>query len=405
MTGTAPAKYLQVADELETRIHNGEWDSAGRMPSLRDIAEHYSVSVVTASRAVQILRDRGLVGRIDRSGCYLAQADGQTDIEKWGLCLRVTPGPWQQHSHRLTMESLEALKRREAVEFVEVIQPDGPFTFPHLRGQLREALAEGIRGVILLPTRNSPETAEEDELFLRACEAEGMEVVLLDRNLRGEFRPLERDLVAVDDVEGERACTEHLLEVGCHRVAIIRGSPCNSHTDRVAGYLLALQAAVASGRYPNLHFQPLVIDRPEGVPDKEADRWVVDWLLDHQVDGVACYQDSLAIGLILEMLARGVRVPHDVKVVGFDDLPIGDLFTLGVTTYSYPGEAIMRQAVRLLRQRVARVEGPALKVLVPGKLIVRESTGGGSAQRRGPPPKDALAEVDGQASQPTTAQR
>jgi hypothetical protein len=85
---------------------------------------------------------------------------------------------------------------------------------------------------------------------------------------------------------------------------------------------------------------------------------------------------SVAIGLILELFARGLAVPRDIAVIGFDHLPIGNLFTIGVTTYTYPAEAIVRHALHVMRQRVEQPNAPPIKVSVGGELIVRESTGG-----------------------------
>jgi LacI family transcriptional regulator len=78
----------------------------------------------------------------------------------------------------------------------------------------------------------------------------------------------------------------------------------------------------------------------------------------------------------LELFRRGINVPRDVAVVGCDDLPIGNSFALGVTSYSYPSEAIARAAFRVLMDRIAHPEDPPKKIVLQGKLIVRDSSSG-----------------------------
>lgn len=121
-------------------------------------------------------------------------------------------------------------------------------------------------------------------------------------------------------------------------------------------------------------FCPCVCYQPTDLPSKEAYSFLADRLLADGVDGVVCYQDYTAIGLILELLARGVRIPRDLAIVGFDNLPIGNMFAIGVTTYALPAEAVARQALRVMQARMQSPDEPPVKVLVPGQLIVRESS-------------------------------
>jgi LacI family transcriptional regulator len=119
-----------------------------------------------------------------------------------------------------------------------------------------------------------------------------------------------------------------------------------------------------------------VLYQSESLPTRDAYAQIADQVRKFDVDGVICYQDYTAMGLIVELLARGLSVPDDVAVTGFDDLPIGNSFTIGVTTCAYPSEEIAEQAVRLMRERLRDPHRVPIKVVVPGRLIVRESSTG-----------------------------
>ncbi len=370
MRGSSP-KYLRLSRIIEDQIIAGAWPDR-RMPSLRGIAEEHGVSMVTAARAIQVLRDKGLIGKVDRSGCFLADPAQQGERPKWGVCLRVTQGDWQRLSSGISRSGFDAVARQRPVEFVELVGVEDAHSLLDMSKLVRKAMDEGIQGVLFLPSRSSDALCAQDEWFVQACRQSGLPMVFLDRNLRGHGRTLEHDLVSVDDLDGGLRSTEHLLDIGRQRIAMVVASPCSSHDERIAGYLQVLRWRAAPGQ--TFACDPVILELPALESSKASDRWLADQVLHRGIDGVCCFQDSVAIGLIMELFTRGFVVPRDVAVVGFDDLPIGNLFTIGVTTYKYPAEAVIKHALQLLQTRLREPETPPVHVRIPGRLLVREST-------------------------------
>jgi LacI family transcriptional regulator len=364
----APSKYLAVAAALERDVRAGAWEG-GKMPSVRKVADTYRVSVVTASRAMQVLRDKGLIRTVERSGCYRVPPP---EAERWAVVLRVTPGPMAGLTAAVTRGGFEQLARAEPMHlaFDAFDVPDG-LTADVAAEAAAAAKANGIGGIFLLPTRCGGAMAAADAAFVAGCEAAGLPVVLIERNLHGETALTKCDLVALDDVGGAREAVRHLRELGRKAIGLVVASDVSSHADRVAGYLLALFEAEGKKRPV-----PTVIRQPMDRPTNEAYAAVADEVLAQKLDGVVCYSDYLALGLALELLRRGTNVPRDVAVVGFDNLPIGEQFALTLTTYDYPAAVMARQAVRLMRDRVADPGRQPVKLVVPGRLIVRGSTRG-----------------------------
>jgi LacI family transcriptional regulator len=364
--GDSP-KYVQIAALLATRIRAGEWDE--KVPTVREIATNYEVSSFTASRALHLLRDQGLVVTKDRSGCYVAPEIPavETATARWGLVLRVSPGPWREASEAVVRVGFDRLPGASGSFERFALEPPPEATKAAVEQSVRSVVEAGVEGVFLLPSRVSDESRRIDEWFLAGCRKAGVPVVLLDRNLRGEDRALEYDLITSDHFDGGLRCTEHLLGQGRRKVACVVASPTSSHNDRLAGYLYALHK---SG---GVHV-PVVLHVPEDLDARETYPWLVAELRRAGADGVICYQDYTAFGLILELFRGGVNVPRDIGVVGCDDVPLGNSFSLGVTTYAYPSEGIARAALRAMANRIAHPDDPPLKLVLSGRLIVRESS-------------------------------
>jgi LacI family transcriptional regulator len=350
---------------MEANVRTGKW-RAGRLPSVRAVAREFRVSIVTANRALQVLRDKGLLTTVQRGGYYVAGAAGAPTAERFGLCLRATPGTYQRSSVNLTRAGFETVATRLGLAVVDCAL-DLTASDRDLLKQVRQL---EVKGLFLMPSRVSDAEMRRDERLLAACRAVGLPVVLVERNLRGEGRALEHDLVGLDDVGGASQLTRHLLARNRKRIALVVGSPVSTHEDRTAGYLAALYRA-GPGK-----FQPLVLQESTAGGHRSSYAKLVDELLAAKADAVVCYSDYTALGLVLDLFARGRQVPRDVAVAGFDDLPIGAQFAVGITSYALPVEGIARQAVRVMRDRLADPSAPPVRVVVPGRMIVRESTGG-----------------------------
>ena len=117
-----------------------------------------------------------------------------------------------------------------------------------------------------------------------------------------------------------------------------------------------------------------MFEQAADLPLKAAYQKLADRIVENRVDGVVCFQDYAAIGLMLELLKRGVRIPQEVALTGFDDTPVGESLALGLSTYAPPPMAIAEEAVYLMHRRMANPSAPPVKVLVPGTLIIRESS-------------------------------
>ena len=345
--GVAPV-YAQIADALRPRIRS--WGEDG-WPTVRVIAAEFNVSVVTASRALQVLKERPTPVPV---------------AERWAVCLHVSPGPYHHAAYQVTAAGFRDAARKTGGAFdLDTVRLDDEPADRVVRDRVRAAAAAGAKGLFLLPSRVSEAAADRDDALLAAAADAGVPVVLVERNLRGDHRPLAHDLVCVHDFAGGFELTRHLHALGRSRVAFVSGSPTSSHTERLGGHLAATVGAGA---------EPLVVAQPGDLSPRDAYRAVADRLIAARADGVVCYHDHAAVGVVVELLRRGVRVPADVAVAGFYNMPIGESFSIGLTTYDFPAATVARRAVDQMRWRLAHADAPPVKLVVPGSLVVRDST-------------------------------
>jgi LacI family transcriptional regulator len=92
-------------------------------------------------------------------------------------------------------------------------------------------------------------------------------------------------------------------------------------------------------------------------------------------DVILCGNDQMAIGVMRELQAAGVRVPADVAVTGFDDIHLGSMFTPPLTTVRQSMSLLGERACSLLLERIADPALPHRVERLPTELVVRESCG------------------------------
>lgn len=199
------------------------------------------------------------------------------------------------------------------------------------------------------------------------------------------------DHVTMRNVEAAQAATEHLLACGCRRVAVIGAyghETVGTAALRLQGYRRALRQA--------------------GIPLDEAlfagaESWHRDTgagamtaLLDAgtSLDAVFALNDTLALGALHVLHARGVAVPDQVAVMGFDDVEEARYSSPPLSSVAPGREQIARTAVDLLGRRIADKEGTRsyVEVLTDFEVVVRESTAG-PAGLPAPPPGPSRAAV------------
>ena len=179
--------------------------------------------------------------------------------------------------------------------------------------------------------------------------------------------------ITVDNPHGGCEATRHLIESGHRRIAYITGrGDHSSDAGRQEGYR---QALAGSG----IPFDPALILPGNGRSDGGERALATLIGLDSRPTAVFCYNDMTAIGLIRAAREAGLRIPEDLAVVGFDDIPFAAFAFPPLTTIAQPkfemGKRAVEMALELLKP--SQAGAPASNVVFRGELIVRRSSGRG----------------------------
>jgi DNA-binding LacI/PurR family transcriptional regulator len=182
--------------------------------------------------------------------------------------------------------------------------------------------------------------------------------------------------VMIANQDGTRAATEHLIALGHRQIAYIgERNGYQSDAERKAGYQEALATA-------GIEFAPELAIEGDGRPEAAIEAMGGLMRLSDPPTAVCCYNDMTALGAMRAIRARGLRVPEDVSVTGFDDLFFAAYLTPALTTVRQPMRRMGQMAMEnLFKQMSGPISGPIsgqdsmAQIRVKAELIVRGSTG------------------------------
>lgn len=224
-----------------------------------------------------------------------------------------------------------------------------------------------VRGILLTPVNLRSDR-------LRRSQDRGCAVVLLDYPSRA------RNLcsTAVDDALGGELAVSHLISRGHNRIGFV-GGPMGIRQvrDRYEGATRAMTAAGAKrGRQLTL-FEQSGLTPADG---RRAGAAIVDTPASRRPSAVACANDLLALGVLAEVLGRGLRVPEDLAIVGYDDISYAGDAVIPLTTVRQPRHELGVAAARLLIDEAQNKEHRHEHIVFKPELVVRASSGGAAAR-------------------------
>lgn len=330
------------------------------MASLQDVAQRAKVSIATVSRV------------LNKSDKVVPET--RAVVEQALLDLGYRPS---RVARRLRMKDGRA-------HLVGLIIPDiqNPFYAEIARGV--EDAAYANQYALLLC--NSDESSEKERFYLEVMQAEsvdgvvlppfdekdpavadlvrtGMPVVCVDRSLS----QVKTDLVDVDNYGGAFEAVTYLIGKGHRRIGLIEGrGEVSTSRERRRGYLDALATAKLPTKREWMR---------AGDFKQESGRVLANELLALRSPPTALFvcNNLMTVGALAALHQRGLGVPKDVAVVGFDDLPWAEALDPPLTVVRQPAYDVGRQAMELLLLRINDPSRPPVTVRLRPELVVRRS--------------------------------
>jgi LacI family transcriptional regulator len=329
------------------------------MPTMADVAARAGVSVATVSRALSgdpkrvsapvLQRIIDAAEELEYIPNNLARNMRSGSSRILGLVISDIGNPFftavargvedvaQRHGYSLVLSNTDENPDREAAS-------------------LGVMAAERAAGVIIA-------TTNENGTALRRAQDMGMAIVAIDRHIVD----LPTDSVVVDNESAAHEAVTHLVRLGHRRIAIVGGPEADTARERLRGYERALREA-------RIHLAPELVR--SGDFRETAGLTVTRALLDLAEPPTAIFavNNLTTIGVLAALRERGVAVPADVSVVGFDDIPTAELLHPPLTVVQQPTYRVGARAADLLIRRLREPEAAVKEVVLSARLIVRGST-------------------------------
>jgi GntR family transcriptional regulator of arabinose operon len=349
--------YAQVSEILMQRILNGEWPPGASLPAEPDLCEEFGVARGTLRQALSKLENMGYVRRERGRGTFVANRGERSRSQGLSGSQIGFIVPYVRDS--FVPAILLGVERAAAERELSV-------TFKHVendhqrQAEVLETLAkQGLVGVVLYPV-----DSVHVEPMKRLTYA-GYPIVLVDRYLSG----VATDYVMSDHFGGAVRVMQHLIELGHQRIGFVYWcDPAISLEHRKAGYAQALNEA----RIP---YDSSLVCEVEGYPTVDLDS-LRQFLTEHaDLTAVFAANDQIALAVYQAARKIGVRIPHDLALVGFDNLDFTMHLDVPLTTVEQSTFDIGRRAVETLLARIQDPSGPWQQVIIPTRLVVRRSCG------------------------------
>jgi len=361
-------KFKDIFDVLRSDIVAGKYAGGEPLPSAPALMRRFGVARATAVAALKELERCGFAKSRRGKGTFPAN-------RTVGMIL-----PGVAYSE-FFLPVMSGISRRCQEEGYGLLFGDAYSDDPVRRAEQAKALAEDfarkrVSGVIFQPVALLDNGQELNAEIMSIFDAAKIPVVLIDNDV---VMPPERsryDLIGINNFEAGRKIGAHLASAGAKRICFLVHAHC------AASVRLRCDGVIFAAREVR-RVKVFVLDAE---PDDASA--VRKFIAQTKPDAFVCGNDKTAARLRQTLARLGRKVPEEIMLAGFDDVQIASVMTPQLTTVRQPCEGIADAALSALLERMRRPDLQPREILLPARLVARESTRHTTQQIRGRVPDD-----------------
>jgi len=343
-------KALRVCEQLRNEIRNQKFGSQMTpFPPVRTLAERYDISLVTAQKVVTMLKEDGLL-QLEGKRYLVACAEPVKTVRplRLGVVVTMLDNPF----FAMLLKNIEiAADKRN----IEVIAASSNYDTDREKELLSMFVRDGIDGILACPANETESTANFTDLKLP--------YVLIGRKVNN----INADTVLVQNFSAGQAVARHMVSLGIKNFGYV--GLVNYACDlRLQGFRAGL--AEAGLELPDNMITTVDNQHINQMPSS------LEGMLRQlrKPGGIFCFHDLLAARLLRLANRNHIRVPEDLAVVGFDNLPIAAELTPPLTSVAYPLDQMAETAVTAICRRIEGDSSRPIVNYLDPMLIIREST-------------------------------
>jgi len=368
-------KHQIISKEIRAEIAAGKYNESGQLPSEAQLVNRFQVSRPTVARALQDLIAEGLIERRAGSGTYIRQGISKPmDTKATQVIGLLVPERGMTEIFDAICGELGALARMPGCGLLWGGSPiphvDWNPTPEHALELCRQFVDKEVDGIFFAPLETGEDHENVNRVIVETLRQAGTPVVLLDRDVAPFPQRSHLDLVSVDHFSAGYLLAEHLIRLGCKELRfVVRPDAAPTVDARISGIREAMQ------QYKLKPTEALV-----ATGDPTDPKFVRKIRAGRDVDAVICANDFTAGEVLKTLQELRIKVPEEVRVVGFDDVRYATLLPVALTTIHQPCRQIAEIAFRAMQERIQTPTIPPRTITTTPRLVVRESCG--AYQRR-----------------------